>query len=50
MSPPARRALVWSLAIVLGSRRAASAGRLTAVDVRRIITQAVVEAQRVTLR
>jgi len=32
--------LVWSLAIVLGSRRAASRGRLTAVDVRRIITQA----------
>src|SRR5438128_1206252 len=49
MSPAARRALVWSLGIVLGSRRAAGAGRLTAVDVQRIITQAVVEAQRVAL-
>ena len=49
MSPAARRALVWSLGIVLGSRRAAGAGRLTAVDVERIITQAVVEAQRIAL-
>ncbi|HLY37876.1 MAG TPA: heme-binding protein [Candidatus Binatia bacterium] len=44
-----RRALALSAAIVLGVGRPATAGRLKAADVERIIAQGVVEARRVGL-